>query len=193
MIFDQKNKEIQIKLVYYGPAMSGKTTSIKYLFNYYNKNNELKSIDNTLGRTLFFDFGILEFEGKEWSLKLLIYSATGQDFYISTRPATLKGVDGIIFVVDSNEKNMERNVRSWEELIFFFREEIYKIPILIAFNKSDLEKDKKLKKEDFVSTLKINRFEDLLFQNTVAITGEGINESFKKIMKAIFPNLNLMA
>jgi hypothetical protein len=193
MIFDQKNKEIQIKLVYYGPAMSGKTTSIKYLFNYYNKNNELKSIDNTLGRTLFFDFGVLKFEGKEWSLKLLIYSATGQDFYISTRPATLKGVDGIIFVADSNEKNMERNVRSWEELIFFFRDEIYKIPILIAFNKSDLETDKKLKKEDFISILKIHRFEDLLFQNTVAITGEGINESFEKIMKAIFPNLNLVA
>ncbi|MBD3215295.1 MAG: hypothetical protein GF311_21990 [Candidatus Lokiarchaeota archaeon] len=193
MIFDQKNKEIQIKLVYYGPAMSGKTTSIKYLFNYYDKNNELKSIDNTLGRTLFFDFGVLKFEGKEWSLKLLIYSATGQDFYISTRPATLKGVDGIIFVVDSNENNMERNVRSWEELIFFFRDEIYKIPILIAFNKSDLETDKKLKKEDFISILKINRFEDLLFQNTVAITGEGINESFEKIMKAIFPNLNLVA
>ena len=89
MIFDYENKIINLKIVYYGPAMSGKTTSLKYLFTYFNK--EIESIDNSVGRTLFFDFGTLEFEGAEWNIKFLIYSATGQDFYASTRPATLIG------------------------------------------------------------------------------------------------------
>ncbi|GAG87475.1 unnamed protein product, partial [marine sediment metagenome] len=71
------------------------------------------SIDSTIGRTLFFDFGVLQFEGAEWSLKFLIYSATGQDFYASTRPATLNGVDGIIFVVDSRTQCLQHNIRSW--------------------------------------------------------------------------------
>lgn len=193
MIFDHDNKVIQVKLVFYGPAMSGKTTSIKYLFNYYNKKHKLKSIDNSVGRTLFFDFGILNFEGKEWNLKLLIYSATGQDFYISTRPATLKGVDGIIFVVDSSEKYFQRNLRSWEELKFFFGNELYKIPILIAFNKCDLKESEKLEKDNFISKLDIQKFSKISFQNTIAITGEGIYDSFDKIIKSIFPNLCLKA
>ena len=74
MIYDYENKTLQIKIVYYGPAMSGKTTSIKYLFSFFNKEDTLNSIDSTVGRTLFFDFGVLQFEGAEWSLKFLIYS-----------------------------------------------------------------------------------------------------------------------
>lgn len=81
MIFDWENKVIQVKIVYYGPAMSGKTTSLKYLFSYFGKLKELDSIESTVGRTLFFDFGVLKFKGSQWGLKFLIYSATGQDFY----------------------------------------------------------------------------------------------------------------
>jgi len=78
MIFDWENKVIQVKIVYYGPAMSGKTTSLKYLFSYFGKLKELDSIESTVGRTLFFDFGVLQFKGSQWGLKFLIYSATGQ-------------------------------------------------------------------------------------------------------------------
>ncbi|MGV9206185.1 MAG: gliding-motility protein MglA, partial [Promethearchaeia archaeon] len=85
MIFDHENKELQVKIVYYGPAMSGKTTSIKNLFKNFGQKDKLRSIENTIGRTLFFDFGILKFKGTNWNLKFLIYSATGQDFYASTR------------------------------------------------------------------------------------------------------------
>ena len=191
MIYDYEKKIIQVKIVFYGPAMSGKTTSIKYLFDFYNKKHNLKSIENSVGRTLFFDFGTLIFSGKEWNLKLLIYSATGQDFYISTRPATLRGVDGIIFVVDSNERNFKRNLRSWEELKFFFGNELYKIPVLIAFNKNDLKIENKLKQERFISELGIENFNQISFQNTIAISGEGIYDSFQKLLGTIFPNLLL--
>ena len=116
MIFDYRNKTLQVKIVYYGPAMSGKTTSIKSLFPYFNKEDSVKSIDNSVGRTLFFDFGVLNFKGAEWGLKFLIYSATGQDFYASTRPATLNGVDGLIFVVASQIEFLEHNLRACNEL-----------------------------------------------------------------------------
>ncbi|GAG76664.1 unnamed protein product, partial [marine sediment metagenome] len=78
----------------------------KYLFKHFGKTDKITSIESTVGRTLFFDFGVLEFKGAEWDLNFQIYSATGQDFYASTRPSTLIGVDGIIFVVDSFQKKL---------------------------------------------------------------------------------------
>jgi GTPase SAR1 family protein len=191
VIYDFENKTLQVKIVYYGPAMSGKTTSIKHLFSYFNKAEMLDSIDNSVGRTLFFDFGVLYFKGTEWGLKLLIYSATGQDFYASTRPATLNGVDGIIFVVDSQMEYLEHNLCSWNELKTLFGEEIYNIPIVIALNKYDLDNIKKLKELDFVSHIKYDRFKNLSLKKTIAIKGEGVIDSFYQLIKFIFPQLNL--
>jgi len=191
MIYDFENKTLQVKIVYYGPAMSGKTTSIKHLFSYFNKEDMLESIDNSVGRTLFFDFGVLQFKGAEWGLKLLIYSATGQDFYASTRPATLNGVDGIIFVVDSQLEYLEHNLCSWNELKTLFGEEIYNIPIVIALNKYDLDNIKKLKELDFVSHINYDRFKNLSLKKTIAIKGEGVLASFYQLIRFIFPQLNL--
>ncbi|MFX1321254.1 MAG: ATP/GTP-binding protein [Promethearchaeota archaeon] len=191
MIYDFENKTLQVKIVYYGPAMSGKTTSIKHLFSYFNKDDKLESIDNSVGRTLFFDFGVLQFKGTEWGLKLLIYSATGQDFYASTRPATLNGVDGIIFVVDSQLEYLEHNLCSWNELKTLFGEEIYNIPIVIALNKYDLDNIKKLKELDFVSHINYDRFKNLSLKKTIAIKGEGVIASFFQLIRFIFPQLNL--
>jgi len=191
VIYDFENKILQVKIVYYGPAMSGKTTSIKHLFSYFNKEEMLESIDNSVGRTLFFDFGVLHFKGTEWGLKLLIYSATGQDFYASTRPATLNGVDGIIFVVDSQLEYLEHNLYSWNELKTLFGEEIYNIPIVIALNKYDLDNIKKLKELDFVSHINYDRFKNLSLKKTIAIKGEGVIASFFQLIRFIFPQLNL--
>lgn len=191
MIYDFEKKNLQVKIVYYGPAMSGKTTSIKYLFSYFNKEDRLESIDNSVGRTLFFDFGVLQFKGTEWGLKLLIFSATGQDFYASTRPATLNGVDGIIFVVDSQLEYLEHNLCSWNELITLFGDEIYNIPIVIALNKYDLNDVEKLKEIDFVSHINYSRFKNLSLKKTMAIKGEGVMGSFYQLIRFIFPQLNL--
>lgn len=191
MIFDFENKTLQVKIVYYGPAMSGKTTSIKSLFSHFNKEDTLKSIDSTVGRTLFFDFGVLQFKGAKWGLKFLIYSATGQDFYASTRPATLKGVDGIIFVVDSQIEFLEHNLRSWNELKSLFGNEFYKIPIVISLNKYDLDSLKKLDETEFLSYIEYNRFENLSLNKTAAIEGKGILDSFGHLVKFIFPELIL--
>ncbi|MFX1355328.1 MAG: ATP/GTP-binding protein [Promethearchaeota archaeon] len=191
MIFDYESKVLQIKIVYYGPAMSGKTTSIKYLFSYFKKESDLESIESSVGRTLFFDFGVLNFQGSNWGLKFLIYSATGQDFYASTRPATLNGVDGIIFVVDSRFSYLKHNLRSWNELKSLFGEEIYNIPIVISLNKYDLEGINKLKEVDFLNLIDFNLFKYLSIEKTTAINGTGLLDSFKTVVNFILPELQI--
>ena len=191
MIFDFENKTLQVKIVYYGPAMSGKTTSVRFLFSCFNKENSLKSIESTVGRTLLFDFGVLKFKGAKWNLKFLVYSATGQDFYASTRPATLNGVDGIIFVVDSQKECLEHNLRSWTELETLFGHEIYNIPIVISLNKCDLTQINKFQETDFVSCIEYMKFKQLSLKKTAAIKGEGVLDSFSQLIKFIFPQLIL--
>jgi len=191
MIYDYENKTLQIKIVYYGPAMSGKTTSIKHLFSFFNREDTLNSIDSTVGRTLLFDFGVLQFKGAEWSLKFLIYSATGQDFYASTRPATLNGVDGIIFVVDSRAQCLQHNIRSWNELKTMFREDLYNLPLVISLNKSDFEETQKIIDHEFLKWINLNLFKHLSVNKTVAIKGKGILDSFNRVITFIFPQLTL--
>ncbi|MFX1260318.1 MAG: ATP/GTP-binding protein [Promethearchaeota archaeon] len=191
MIYDYKNKLIQVKIVYYGPAMSGKTTSLKYLFSYFGKKSKLESIESSVGRTLFFDFGVLQFKGTEWSLKFLMYTATGQDFYATTRPSTLSGVDGIIFVADSQKSHFEQNLRSWNELKTLFGREIYNIPIVIALNKQDLENGKNLEKNHIMKYIDFKKFKHLSLNKTIAINGKGVLDSFEDVLHFIFPQLTI--
>ncbi len=191
MIFNFENKTLQVKIVYYGPAMSGKTTSIKSLFAYFNREHTLKSIDSSVGRTLLFDFGVLQFKGTEWGVKFLIYSATGQDFYASTRPATLNGVDGIIFIVDSQIEYLQHNIRSWNELKILFGSTIYNIPVVISLNKCDLINIKKLEGKEFLSHIDYNKFKHLSLKKTVALNGRGVLDSFNQVIKFIFPEADI--
>jgi hypothetical protein len=191
MIFDYEKKLIHIKIVYYGPAMSGKTTTLKYLFSYFGKERELESIENTLGRTLFFDFGVLEFKGIEWGLKFLLYTATGQDFYASTRPATLNGVDGIIFVADSQIKHLDYNLRSWNELKLIFGAEFFTIPLVVALNKYDITNRSKIEKNQFMKYIESERFKDISVNLTVATEGFGVLKTFKDLISFIFPQLTI--
>ncbi|MFX1312379.1 MAG: ATP/GTP-binding protein [Promethearchaeota archaeon] len=189
MIFDFDKETLQVKIVYYGPAMSGKTTSVKYLFSFFKKEKSLKSIDSTVGRTLFFDFGVLQFRGTKWDLKFLVYSATGQDFYANTRPTTLNGVDGIIFVVDSQNKFLKHNLRSWNELKTLFGTDFYNIPIVISLNKYDLQDIRKINESGFLSLIDYRKFKNLTLKKTVAINGKGILDSFIQLINFIFPQL----
>jgi signal recognition particle receptor subunit beta len=183
MIVDQCDKTISIKIVYFGPAFSGKTTSIKALFSHFGRSEALHCIESTVNRTLFFDYGTFTFQNEEWRLKLHIYTTTGQDFYFVTRPVTLRAVDGIIMVLDSQEKVYERNVASWQELISYFRESLNEIPIIIAFNKQDLPE--KFNPRDFLDEIQIKKYKKIEKRLTIAISGEGILDCFEDILKLI--------
>ena len=163
--------------------MSGKTTSIKALFSEFGTEDEICSIESTLDRTLFFDYGTVTFQNQEWKLKIHIYTTTGQDFYFITRPVTLRAVDGVIFVIDSQEDVYERNLISWQELIAYFNESISKLPIIIAFNKQDLEE--KFNSIDFLKAIKYHNYKNINTRFTSALKGEGILDCFEDILRLI--------
>ncbi|MBY9017879.1 MAG: GTPase domain-containing protein [Candidatus Lokiarchaeota archaeon] len=189
IIIDALEKTIQLKIVYYGPALSGKTTSIKQLFNHFGKQDELCSIESTVRRTLFFDYGIISFQNEDWLLKLNIYSCTGQDFYIVTRPITLKGVDGIIFVADSQTSALDRDLVSWNELKTYFKENFEKFPLVIAFNKQDLPR--KFSSEIFLKRIDYKTYKNKDIKYTIAVNGENILSSFEDILRLIFINMKV--
>ncbi|MFW9868881.1 MAG: ATP/GTP-binding protein [Candidatus Thorarchaeota archaeon] len=137
MIIDYGNKTVGIKIVFFGPAMSGKTTAIKWLFK--SLGEEVTSIENTVGRTMFMDFGVIPFSlGDTWTINAHLWSATGQDFYKSTREVVLVGADGIVFVVDAQEHLQEENLVSWKELVSTMESSRDLLPLVIFLNKTDL-------------------------------------------------------
>ena len=183
MIVDHIDKTISIKIVYFGPALSGKTTSIKALFSLFGKEEEICSIESTVNRTLFFDYGIVTFQNQDWKIKIHIYTTTGQDFYIITRLITLRAVDGIIFVLDSQKGVYERNLTSWKELLSYFNQSFEDVPIIIAFNKQDLPM--KFNPEDFLNDIKIHKYKNIDSRYTSAKLGEGILDCFENILQFI--------
>ncbi|MFX0037053.1 MAG: ATP/GTP-binding protein [Candidatus Hermodarchaeota archaeon] len=183
MIIDHCAKTISIKIVYFGPALSGKTTSIKALFSHFGKKEHLTSIESTINRTLFFDYGTITFQNEEWKLKIHIYTTTGQDFYFVTRPITLRAVDGVIFVLDSHKDVYERNLLSWKELLSYFNDLIKDLPIIIAFNKQDLSN--KFNSIEFLKKIEFHKYKNIDTRYTIALNGEGILDCFEDALRLI--------
>lgn len=183
MIIDHCEKTISIKIVYFGPALSGKTTSIKSLFFHFGKGDKIHSIESTVNRTLFFDYGIVSFQNQDWMLKISVYTTTGQNFYLITRPITLRAVDGIIFVADSQRKVFDRNLISWNELLSYFSESLEDLPIIIAFNKQDLPE--KFVSAKFLQEINFSKYKNIDTRYTIALNGEGILGCFEDILRLI--------
>lgn len=173
--------------MYYGPALSGKTTSLLALFKHFGKQDDVTSIESSLQRTLFFDYGTISFQNEKWKLKLHIYSTTGQDFYIVTRPITLKAVDGLIFVADSQKSAYARNLISWNELNSYFKDRMIELPKVIAFNKQDL--NEKFNPAEFLQDINYGKYQKIDTRLTVAVNGEGILNCFEDVLRLIFKDL----
>ena len=139
MIIDYGNRTVGLKIVFFGPAMSGKTTAIRWLFTSLDYADKLTSIENTVGRTMFCDFGTIPFPLSEtWTINAHVWSATGQDFYRSTREVVLVGADGVIFMADSQETLLDEDLASWNELMSMIAEEERPLPVVVCLNKQDL-------------------------------------------------------
>ncbi len=143
-IFNLKKREIECKVVYYGPGRCGKTTNLEYVFKSYKKQvtGEMVSINTEGDRTLFFDFlpmGLGKIKGCD--IRVQLYTVPGQVKYSSTRKLVLRGVDGIVFVADSLEVRREKNMISLKDLQTNLKEygkNIFKIPLILQYNKRDL-------------------------------------------------------
>jgi len=139
-----KKKEVQVKIVYYGPGRGGKTTNLEYIYKKFNARvkTEMVTIKTHGDRTLFFDF--LPFDiGKVngYDVKVQLYTVPGQVKYNATRRLVLRGVDGIVFVADSMMVRREKNILSIKNLqedLANYKKSIFKIPIVLQYNKVDL-------------------------------------------------------
>ena len=177
-----KNKEVQAKIVYYGPGRGGKTSNLEYIYNKFNKHikTEMVTIKTHGDRTLFFDF--LPFDVgkiKGYAVKIQLYTVPGQVKYDATRRLVLRGADGIVFVADSMAVRREKNILSLRNLqknLATFRKSIFRVPIVLQYNKRDLAEQGipllslEILEKDLNSKLKAPCFEAsaLLGSNVVA-------------------------
>jgi len=139
-----KNKEIQVKIVYYGPGRGGKTTNLEYIYKRFRKriNTEMVTVKTHGDRTLFFDFlpfdiGVIN----GYDVKIQLYTVPGQVKYNATRRLVLRGVDGIVFVADAMAVRRDKNILSLKNLqenLANYKKSIFKIPCVMQYNKVDL-------------------------------------------------------
>src|SRR6056297_143483 len=138
------SREINCKIVYYGPGLCGKTTNLQYIYNKTAEGSKGKmiSLATETERTLFFDFLPLALgEIRGFKTRFHLYTVPGQVFYDASRKLILKGVDGVVFVADSQVERMEANIESLDNLKVNLREQGYdldKVPYVIQYNKRDL-------------------------------------------------------
>ena len=143
-IINYASKEIQFKIVYYGPALCGKTTNLAYIHSRINPDNrgDLVSLATAADRTLFFDFLPLNAVViKGFKTKFQLYTVPGQVIYNAPRQIVLRGVDGIVFVADSQYDKIEENIETFrhlEENLKALNLNLDEIPYIIQYNKRDL-------------------------------------------------------
>ncbi len=195
-IFNVKDRVIECKIVYYGPGRCGKTTNLEKIFKSGKKytQSDIVSINTKGDRTLFFDFlpmGLGKIRGCE--VKLQLYTVPGQQKYTSTRKLVLKNVDGLVFVADSLEVRRQANIISLKDLQQNLAEQnmnIFKMPIVIQYNKRDLGDDGipilpvEVLEKDLNSKLKAPAFKASAFK------GVGVAETFKKSIQLTLAHLN---
>jgi signal recognition particle receptor subunit beta len=184
------SREINCKIVYYGPGLCGKTTNLQYIYARTNPDAKGKmiSLATETERTLFFDFLPLSLgEIRGFKTRFHLYTVPGQVFYDASRKLILKGVDGVVFVVDSQIARMEANIESWDNLGYNLQEQGYdieKIPYVIQYNKRDLPNISPVEqlREMFNPEAK-PEFE------AVATTGYGVFGTLKAVAKLVLTEL----
>ncbi len=188
------SREINCKIVYYGPGLCGKTTNLQYIYAKTNPEAKGKmiSLATETERTLFFDFLPLSLgEIRGFKTRFHLYTVPGQVFYDASRKLILKGVDGVVFVADSQVERMEANLESMENLRVNLSEQGYdldKIPFVIQYNKRDLPHVAPV--EELRRALNPRGVPDF---EAVATTGEGVFETLKAVAKQVLTELKKSA
>lgn len=183
-IINYAEKEIQFKVVYYGPALCGKTTNLEYIYSQVMPENkgDMVSLATAADRTLFFDFLPLNATAiKGFKTKFQLYTVPGQVIYNTTRQLVLRSVDGIVFVADSQWEKMEENVeslRNLEENLAKQNASLENMPYILQYNKRDLPNVAPL---NFLEYTLNNRAVHVPSFETVASTGQNVFNSLNTI------------
>jgi signal recognition particle receptor subunit beta len=184
------SREINCKIVYYGPGLCGKTTNLQYIYNQTNPDAKGKmiSLATETERTLFFDFLPLSLgEIRGFKTRFHLYTVPGQVFYDASRKLILKGVDGVVFVADSQIERMEANMESMENLRYNLQDQGYdldKIPYVIQYNKRDLPNVADVTElRSLLNPAGVPDFE------AVSTTGAGVFDTLKAVAKLVLTEL----
>lgn len=187
-LINVKTKEVQIKIVYYGPGRGGKTTNLEYINKKYREQikTEMVSLKTQDDRTLFFDF--LPFDVgqiKGFDVTIQLYTVPGQVKYNATRRLVLRGVDGIVFVADVQQDQRNKNIESLNQLyenLETYNLDLFSIPVVMQYNKIDLKSSgvpivpSKVLQKDLNSLLRAPAFE------ASALRGGNVTPTLKKII-----------
>ena len=184
------SREINCKIVYYGPGLCGKTTNLQFVYQKTapDARGKMISLATETERTLFFDFLPLALgEIRGFKTRFHLYTVPGQVFYDASRKLILKGVDGVVFVADSQEERTDANIESLDNLRFNLREQGYdldKLPYVVQYNKRDLPgvmPVEEMRRE--LNPTEVPDFE------ACATSGEGVFETLKAVAKLILIDL----
>jgi len=189
-LVNHTTREINAKIVYYGPGLCGKTTNIHLIYHRIapGQRGKLISLATETDRTLFFDFLPVELGTiKNYRVRFHLYTVPGQVFYNATRKLVLKGADGVIFVADSQRAMLDANVESMSNLRDNFAEQgvnLDEFPMVVQFNKRDLP--------DVMSVEELNaalNARNVPFYEAVATTGDGVLKTFTAVSKLVLQDM----
>jgi signal recognition particle receptor subunit beta len=184
------SREINCKLVYYGPGLGGKTTNIEYVYNKVQPETrgKLISLATEQERTLFFDFLPVDLGSiRGFKTRFHLYTVPGQVYYNASRRLILKGVDGVVFVADSQPERMDANIASMQNLYENLAEYGYDpatLPLVIQYNKRDIRAAVPV--EELRAQLNPDELPDY---EAVAISGNGVFDTLKVVSKLVLKTL----
>ena len=188
------SREINCKIVYYGPGLCGKTTNLQFIYSKTNPDlkGKMISLATETERTLFFDFLPLALgQIRGFKTRFHLYTVPGQVFYDASRKLILKGVDGVVFVADSQIERMEANLESLDNLKLNMAEQGYELeqtPYIVQYNKRDLPNAAPL--DEIRKLLNPSGVDDF---EACATTGQGVFETLKAVARSVLRDLKQMS
>ncbi len=186
-------REITCKIVYYGPGRSGKTTNLQYIYARVpeGRRGRMVSLATQTDRTLFFDFLPLELGAiSGFTTRFQLYTVPGQVYYDATRKLVLQGADGVVFVADSQARQLDENLESMQNLQINLLEQgvdIRELPLVLQYNKQDLPRDLILSPEELDDAL---NFRGVPSFSAEALNGSGIFETLKAVSERVLRRLS---
>ncbi|RMD96229.1 MAG: gliding-motility protein MglA [Calditrichaeota bacterium] len=190
MFINWAQREINLKIVYYGPGLSGKTTNLEYIYRQIDPSlrGELVTLKTREERTLYFDFLQLEFGRiKGMSPKFNLYTIPGQVYYAQSRRIILRGVDGVVFVADSQRDRMVENLDSLldlEQNLINYGNTLEDFPWILQYNKRDLPNICSVEQLNY----KLN-FLGVPTTEAVAVEGIGVVETLKRVIQRVMSHV----
>ncbi|MDH4036712.1 MAG: GTPase domain-containing protein [Candidatus Krumholzibacteria bacterium] len=190
-LINYSSREINCKIVYYGPGLCGKTTNIQYVYNKVDPSTKGKLITlaTEMDRTLFFDFLPLELGTvKGFKTRFHLYTVPGQVYYDASRKLILRGVDGIVFVADSQQARYDANIESLYNLhenLEEYKLNLADVPFVLQYNKRDM--DNVIELDELEQELNPEKFPSF---PAVAVKGDGVFDTLKCVAKGVLKKLS---